>query len=250
MPPPGGWPPPQGPPPGAPAWGYGYAPGAPPVLERPLGGLATALTVVLAVAAAAALGMAAALANRAAVLEDGFAADFDDVTRADDLAQATAGAYLLAMLVAAVLWIVWQYRHAQNAESLGARLGLGSGWAIAGWLVPLANIVLGPLQLVQSAQASDPDVPGGRGRAPAVVWAWWALWVAQAVAGVASGRFGFGDDLGNDVDLDTFRRSDQVGAVGALVTVAAAIAAIVVVRLLSARQRQAFAARGSAPRSF
>jgi hypothetical protein len=193
----------------------------------------------------ASLGVAGALANRAAVLDDGFAANFDDVQRADDLAVATAGLSLLAMLATMVLWLVWQYRHAQNAATLGARGGLGPGWAIAGWLIPLGSLVLGPLQLVQSARPSDPAAPGGRGSVPGVLYVWWLLWVGQTVVGLASGRFGFQqDDLSGTDDLEAFRSSDQVGSLGAFVLAAAAVAAIVMIGRLTARQREAFAQRG------
>ena len=41
-----------------------------------------------------------------------------------------------------VVFIIWQFRHAKNAQVLGARGGLGPGWAIGGWFIPLANYVL------------------------------------------------------------------------------------------------------------
>jgi hypothetical protein len=235
------------PPPGTPGYGYGYTPYGPAGTAKPLGGIATALSVLLGLTGLGALAVAGALFNRASVLEDGFRSDFAEVQDADDLAAATGGIYLLLFLATVVLWLVWQFRHGRNAEALGKRDGLGAGWAIGGWLLPVANLVLGPLQLHQSAAASDPDAPQGRGRAPGIIVVWWALWVAQGVIGFFSGRLGFTGDLGDDVDLEDFRSSDQLGGLGALVTAVAAFVAIAMVRQLTARQRRAVAARAGQP---
>lgn len=241
-PPPGSLPPP----PGTPGYGYGYTPMGAAGQPKALGGVATALSILLGLTGLGALGVAGALFNRASVLEDGAFSDFAEVQDADDLAAATGGIYVLLFIATVVLWMIWQYRHGKNAEALGKRDGLGAGWAIGGWFIPIANLVLGPLQLHQSARASDPDAPSGQGRAPGLVAVWWALWVAQGVIGFFSGRLGFTGDLGDDVDLEEFRSSDQLGGVGALVTAAAAFVAIAMVRELSARQRRAFAQRGVA----
>jgi ABC-type Fe3+ transport system permease subunit len=166
------------------------------------------------------------------------------VTDADNLAAGTAGLYLLAFLATVVLWFVWHFRFAKNAEALGKRDGLGAGWAIGGWFIPLANFVLGPLQLYQSAKHSDPDNPGGQGRVPGIVVVWWILWVLQSLVGFGSGRFGVNEEADADIDIEEFRSSDQLGSMGMFLTTAAAVVALVMVRKLSNRQRQAFANRG------
>lgn len=212
---------------------------------KPIRGLSTAVSVLVGLAGVAALAAAGALFNRAAVLEDGFLANFDDVQDADDLVAVTALFSAVSMIAAGIVWLVWHYRVAQNAETLGKRQGLSAGWAIGGWLIPLANLVLGPLQLLQSAKWSDPEAPGKAGRAPGVLVVWWVLWVVQTLISLASGRFAFGDgSLDEDVDLEEFRSADQTGGLSGLVLAAAAVAAILVVREVTRRQRAAFAARG------
>ncbi len=57
-------------------------------------------------------------------------------------------------------FIVWQFRHAKNARALGERGGLGPGWAIGGWFVPLANFVLPGVQIHQSSRMSDSAAAG------------------------------------------------------------------------------------------
>ncbi len=69
-----------------------------------------------------------------------------------------------------MVFIIWQFRHAKNAQVLGAYGGLGPGWAIGGWFVPFANYVLPAMQMHQSSRASDIEGraagrSGPRGRA-------------------------------------------------------------------------------------
>ena len=240
-------PPPQAPLPPPPAGyysqqaGYGYAAGGGGPAPQPLGGLATALTILLVLAAIAELIAAAAFFNRAAVLDTNF--DFQDLSDADD---AVGGAFLfviLAFLACGILWMIWQYRHAKNAVALGQQGGLGPGWAIGGWFVPLGNFVLPQLQLTQAAKASDPDAPPGAGRVPPIVMIWWGLFVLQAIVGAASGRFGANDDFDSFDSIDDFQSADRIAGVGSLIAAFAAVVALLVVRSLSARQQRAVDAR-------
>jgi hypothetical protein len=66
------------------------------------------------------------------------------------------GLSFLMVTVTAGIFITWQYKHARNARALGQVHGLGPGWAIGGWFIPFANVILPVIQLVQSSKASDP----------------------------------------------------------------------------------------------
>jgi hypothetical protein len=57
-------------------------------------------------------------------------------------------------VVLAALFITWQYRHAKNARLLGQQGGLGPGWAVGGWFIPLANFVLPAVQLFGASAMS------------------------------------------------------------------------------------------------
>ncbi len=92
-----------------------------------------------------------------------------DVQDADDAVGAGVGFFGLVALAIAVVFIIWQFRHAKNAERLAGPLPLGPGWAIGGWFIPLGNYVLPQLQLYRSAAASDPDAPPRAGKAPSIV---------------------------------------------------------------------------------
>ena len=81
--------------------------------------------------------------------------------------------YLLAFLTTIVLVIVWTFRAARNALAFpGADVPGGAGWAIAGWLVPVASLFM-PYRTVAGIARTTFD----RADTPAVVKWWWAAWL-------------------------------------------------------------------------
>ena len=253
--PPGGPPPPQPPwqpqPMGAPypasaygTPGYGYAPAA---RVQSLKGLSTAVVVLLAVTGLVAIWSAAALMHRASVVSDftGFGGvSVADIEDADSQVTGAVGLFQLGLLATGIVWIIWQYRFAKNAQALRGNYGLAPGWAIGGWFIPVGNLVLPQLQLFQAAKASDPDRPPGQaaasGRAPGSVAAWW---IAYDLAGVlfAVGQITRPNKDDFDFDLDRFVRADRVSAFACLLYVVAAVIAILMVRALSDRQMRSAA---------
>jgi hypothetical protein len=227
-------------------------------------GLATAVIVLLAVMAVLSLARAGAHANRASLLDDmlngGFlsmdASDVDRADRADGTVALSNALFVLGLLITGVVFIVWQYRHAVNARALSGRHdapGPGPGWAIGGWFLPFANLVLPGAQLYGSSRASDPALPlrvgagtgAGAGSPIVVLWAV-VLGVASVIERV--GAFGSPDQDGalRFDDVDEFSRdliaADRLVAVGATAYVVAAVLAIVMVRRLTARQDRRAAA--------
>lgn len=148
-----------------------------------------------------------------------------------------------------MVFIIWQFRHAKNAQVLGARGGLGPGWAIGGWFVPLGNYVLPGVQLHQSSRASDlaGRRQGGRGHGSGLVILWAILFGLASFAFVGEGVLPSTDDEGNFEittveDLEASASSDRTMAVGMVLYAIAAVAAIFMVRALSAKQAEAYAA--------
>ncbi len=94
-----------------------------------------------------------------------------------------------AGLVVLVLFIIWTYRSAENALALrrvGARQS--PGWTIAGWLVPILNLLMPYQTLSDLWRSSDPRAaPGDGWRAlhPSVRVVGW--WVASLVSAFATG---------------------------------------------------------------
>jgi hypothetical protein len=95
-----------------------------------------------------------------------------------------------ALTASLVLYVIWSWRGANNSLALG-RTGArqSPGWVIAGWLIPIANLVM-PYQTVSDLwRSSGPDVARGAGwrssRASGRV-AWWWVTYLVATAGYAA----------------------------------------------------------------
>lgn len=226
-----------------PVWNQPYQyPGAPPA-RLSLGGLVTALTVLLAIVAVVELVGAVALLASAAMFEDAAAGRFVDEAAAqsvDAVLTATYVLYILLFIAIAVVFIIWQYRHGRNAQALGGRPALGPGWAIGGWFIPLANLLLPSLQIYQSTRASTERGGAARGGALIVAWAI-PYYLSNILALIESSVYP--DELVTQEELEMAAASDVVGSLANLVSVAAAVMCVVMVRTLTKRQDAAFGAR-------
>ncbi|RIQ12651.1 DUF4328 domain-containing protein [Jiangella rhizosphaerae] len=230
-------------------WGNAqWAPPPPAGEPSGLGGLRTALTVLFVVMSLVSLLSIAAYAGRIGYVSDVLESGGIDPSRAED-ADAFVGVaavlWLLLFLATAVVFIVWQYRHAANARLLGAQGGVSSpGWAIGGWFIPLANLVIPAINVYSNAQTSDTQGRHGaaderRGSAIVVVWAvCWGLAASLERGAQAS----VPDELSADY-LDRLKSADGLSLAANIGYIAAAVLAIVMVRTLTRRQEAALAAR-------
>jgi hypothetical protein len=159
---------------------------------RPTRTLVTALTACfVAIMALAAFGVLLGLAEALFFPE----ADGDESTGATVLLLAQLFhvlLYLAVYAVATVLFCVFVHRSNRNARALGAKeMEYTPGWAVGWFFVPIAQLFK-PYQAVREIHlASDPDAGPGdwRGRpAPAVLSAWWAVYVVSNLAGAISLR--------------------------------------------------------------
>ena len=253
-PPPPPWQPPAAapPPPGTPypaaaynTGGYAYASTTSVQSTR---GLATALTIVLAITSLTGIFVAIAFFHRASLVDDTNRVFFNlnEVNDADSTVSGAVAFFMLGLLATGVLWIIWHFRYAKNAELLRGKTGLPSGWAIGGWFVPFGNFVLPQLQLLQAARASDPDLPQGQpatsGRAPSAIVPWWILFdLAWFFFFFGRGTRPNDNELVSLSELDKFVRADRISGVAALLFLAAGMVGILVVRSCTERQTRALA---------
>lgn len=229
----------------APSWGATPGPGRPLFA---IGGLASALRVLLLVAAVLSAALAFLAVRMRSQLED---ADRDALlghADARDAVQAFFGGlsvYLLALLAIGVLFVIWMWRLAKNNQSLGRPGALGPGWAIGGWFIPFGSLVIPAVQLQQIWQGADAGVPRGAPdwrqvpRSPQL-WLWWVTYVVgQLLTFVAFNLINPTEDAGDEISvtlllnhLDDIRLGVTLFVVGQLLMiVAAALGAAVVVRL-------------------
>jgi hypothetical protein len=203
------------------------------------------LTVLLCIIAAVELIAAIVLFYRSSLLFDAADGDFPGSSEADAVDAGVTASVVLHILLAlaiGVVFIVWQYRHARNAEILGQSRGLGAGWAIGGWFVPLANLVLPAVQIFRSGQVSD-DRPG---RWPVIVVPWAILLgLAWLLQGLEAGLSPTDEFLTTPSDIEAAAASDVIGGFAMLVLIAAAVVCIVMVRSLTTRQDRALGARAT-----
>jgi hypothetical protein len=227
-----------------------YAP-LPPPFEPPrrLRGLATALTLLFACIIVVLAINAFALMGRASLLDDmlnGPMPSDAEIDAADTFVNTTGIAFRVLLIAVAVVFIVWQFKHAKNAKLLGSTSELGPGWAIGGWFIPIANLYLPAKQLFGasrfSAEGRREWYVGGRG-APIVVWWAIALGLGLALYRFAITRAPGDDDFGSQAVAD-FAVSDRLEAAADAVLIITAVLAIVMVRTLTSRQVDALAKAG------
>jgi hypothetical protein len=138
-----------------------------------------------------------------------------------------------------VMFLVWLHRAHSNLATLGARnLDFTPGWAVGWWFIPFANLVK-PFQAVREVWSeSDPEADDseqvffstGPRTAPTYMGVWWAMWLlSNFSANVASRVY----------DPDTMSNVEIGGVLfvtTAVLSVVAAILAIMLVRDITARQ--------------
>ncbi|WP_116949920.1 DUF4328 domain-containing protein [Jiangella endophytica] len=231
-------------------WGDAqWAPPPPAGEPSSLGGLRTALTVLFVVISVASVLSIGAYAGRIGYVNEVQESGSIDRGRAEDADAFVGGAGLLWVLVflaIAVVFIVWQYRHAKNARLLGAQDGVRRpGWAIGGWFIPLANLVIPALNLYGNGRASDIEgrhgaAPAER-RGPAIVVVWAVCW-GLAVSLDRGAQTSVPDSLSADY-LDRLQSADGLSLAANFGYIAAAVLAILMVRTLTLRQEAALATR-------
>lgn len=243
---------PYAPPPamGPAGWGPGYAAPMPP---KPLGGLAIATNILLAIAAAAAAYSTYAFFHRASVFGDIQDGDFSALMNAgdaDDPVKTALALTVLSGLPIAVLYIIWSYRARTNIESWqGPRPRLSKGWAIGAWFIPLANLVLPGMVANDIVNGTDPRSahPGGRAGGKGLLWAWWGTWVGSMVLfSIGLSLRDSEDDLDNgNVTFDAYvsnaKTADSLSGTASVLRLAAAVLAILVVHRISTMQAQRIA---------
>jgi hypothetical protein len=201
--------------------------------------LEVALTPLFVIAAIVVLVRAAALGVRLRALDDIDSAGFASRARDADAFVAVMDV-LVALVVVAIVpcFIVWCWRAAKNQQALGrAPERLGSAWAIAGWFIPFANLVIPVLVIQDLWRGSDARVSSGDprwrivDRSWLIGW-WWGLFVVALLtfAGSPADR--------RDFDADAVRGANLVALLGMVCAATSAILAVLVVRRLGARQEQ------------
>jgi Domain of unknown function (DUF4328)/Interferon-induced transmembrane protein len=208
---------------------------------RSVNGLGAAVSILICLVALAQAVLAAAYWYTYKVVKDyveGPVKDPDRLDRADQVWMLAVGGFLLALLAAGVVFIVWLWRARGNAEWFCyGQHRRGRGWVIGGWFCPVVNFWF-PKQIVDDViAASDPRTPPrfpDLRRIPrhGLVLAWWLTWVTTEVIGNLGGT-----DLASDVpDVSDQAVGASLSTLGAVLAAVCAVLAIRVVRLVNRLQ--------------
>ena len=169
----------------------------------------------------------------------------DHVHDADTFLVGTGIVWLLVTIAIGSVFIVWMWRAAKNNEKLGRdHPRLGPSWAIAGWFIPLANLVIPVLVMQDLWRGSTARIPRGdmrwriADRSALVGW-WWAAWIVSVLGGFGA-LFGTTDE---SAKVDALRAGDSITLVGGLFGIAAAVLAILVIRGITSRQEESLRAQ-------
>lgn len=160
------------------------------------GSLARAATGALALTPALlVLGIGLRMAGRARTLSvlrspDFTYADVDDVFSSVGTTSLVAVTlFAVGALAGAVAFIAWLYRARRNLDGMpDARPRWSPGWTVAGWFIPVLNLVLPYLVVVDIVRESAPPA---RSRLVRLVGAWWLVlvaWLVFVTAGVPSSQ--------------------------------------------------------------
>jgi heme/copper-type cytochrome/quinol oxidase subunit 2 len=108
----------------------------------------------------------------------------DEANAADNATRAAAIWLIVVLILGGIFLIVWLYRLRTDAEVFDPdRNHLSRGWAIGGWFVPIANLVL-PFLVMRDVIRSVRAYPDGSTREAALLpltCVWWGLWVVGAI---------------------------------------------------------------------
>lgn len=187
-----------GPPPqyGAPQYGapqYGPLPGRhgfgyPQTYSTPLrptnsvSGLAIAITCVMGlqmlfmVLATAAFGERLSLLNR--LRQDPSSVTLLQLTQSDSFVRGTQVLFAVGLIALATLLVIWFWQARTNAAVYAPdRMGLARGWAIGGWFVPLASMVLPYLVARDIHRGTTSGLPDRKESVGVATRVWWGFWV-------------------------------------------------------------------------
>ncbi|MFL6116548.1 MAG: DUF4328 domain-containing protein [Catenulispora sp.] len=209
-----------------------------------VGGLGTALTILLGLDAVLAALDTGALAWRNSIINsllgEQLSVDRSTVENSDNLVRAASGLLVLCVLSTIVVFICWFWTARSNAELYAPNSGAMSvGWAIGGWFIPLANWIIPCIvarDIYRGTMRGRQDKPQGGGQ----ITGWW--WASYVLSGILLFVVSKSDDTTSaTIDPDAYLKSLQdvarAGMVALPAMVLASVLGIAYVRTITGAQR-------------
>lgn len=158
--------------------------------------------------------------------------DEDEARRADYAMAGSSVLYVVALLAAGTLFVIWFHRVRQNAEVFAPGTQRRTpGWAIGAWFIPIAQLWIprGIAADVLRASGTDPHGGGSAGRG--LLNAWWGAWVWAVLFDRYASR-----TYDKAQDADAIHHAAGLVMTGAVFDMVAAVLAVLFVRRLTAMQ--------------
>lgn len=134
-------------------------------------------------------------------------------------------------LVTGALFITWLYTAHRSSRMQRQALKHRSGWAIGGWFVPILALWR-PYQMVSDVRAGTTGVRDVGGSL-IQMW-WWAGLIATSIAAsVSSSLYGSAADASDEEYADALARAASWERYDSVITIVAAVLAILVVRQIT-----------------
>jgi hypothetical protein len=155
-------------------------------------------------------------------------------------------------IITSVLFLMWLYRSNANLVPLRANhREYEGGWTIGWWFIPIASLFK-PYQVVREVwNESDPEfdasmgfMPLGGGGGPVFMGWWWAFWISSTI---------FSNITWRVLDPDNKGLAEITAAlftVTGVLSLGAALLAIVLVRKTTLRQQLRYAAIAALPQNY
>ena len=142
----------------------------------------------------------------------------------------TAAAVYIATVV---VFLMWLYRTSNNVAAFGQPRQTSAGWAVASFFVPIANLFI-PYQAIREIwNKSDPAAVNSlfhTASPPGFFPAWWGFWLASNVTSNIYFRM--------TLEEAPAKASAAVGILSEVLSIAAAVFAIQVIKEIDRRQEE------------
>lgn len=159
------------------------------------------------------------------------AVSMEEAQASDKLVALASGALVLLLLVNAYFFLSWMKRAHRNLDAFGVSSGYSDSYVRWAFFIPFANLVR-PYRVMKAIW--DGSVPADQkliGKSSQILTMWWAAWIISGFFGRAGNGF---DKEGSSISaLET---ATNIGIIGTLINMAAAVLAILSVRAITERQ--------------
>jgi hypothetical protein len=135
----------------------------------------------------------------------------------------------ILFVACAIVWLIWQHRGQANARTLtGNRTKFTPGWAVGWWFIPLANLFMPFLTMLDLARTSVGRERWRTQGFSVLIPLWWIAWLGFVFTGLGLS--------GGGVSYSAMRNDDRLAIVSASIGIVAAALALWIVRAVTDRQ--------------